>query len=177
MRTAATLILAGLLFTARPAATQERKDPGPRSVYKVEFTIRDGSQTDPGRHYAILVAADGRSVFRLGNKVPYVTGRTEAGSGATPVSTQYNYADIGVTIDCHLREIANKVAMSTNIELSSVLHSDKGSSGIEPHPTIAQTRIEVTADLEPGKPTVLSTVDDPVTQRKLNIEAIATKVL
>ena len=170
MRIAATLIFTGLLFAARPAFAQEKRDPGPRSVYKVQFTIRDGSQADPGRHYAILIAADGRSVFRLGNKVPYVTATAQS-------ATQYNYADIGVNIDCHLREIANKVALNTNIDLSSVLHGDKGASGIEPHPTIAQTRIEVTADLEPGKPTVLSTVDDPVTQRKLSIEAVATKVL
>jgi hypothetical protein len=105
-----------------------------------------------------------------------VTGRAPSGTG-TPAGTQYSYADIGVNIDCRLREVAAKIAMSANIELSSVLHTGKDASGIAPNPTIAQTRIEVTTDLEPGKPTVLSTVDDPVTQRKLNIEATATKVL
>ena len=176
MRTAATLIFAGLLFTARPAFAQEKKDAPDRSVYKVEFTIRDGGQASAGRHYTILIVSGGRSVFRLGNKVPYVTGSAQSAPGA-PVNAQYNYADIGVNIDCHLRETAAKVALNANIDLSSVLHADKGPSGTVPNPTIAQTRIEVSTDLEPGKATILSTVDDPVTQRKLDIEATATKVL
>jgi hypothetical protein len=124
----------------------------------------------------MLIESDGRSSFRLGNKVPYITGGMQAAAGAPLMNTQYNYADIGVNIDCRLREVGSKVAMNANVELSSVLHYDKAASGSTPNPTIASSRLELMTELDPGKPTVIAVVDDPVTQRKLDIEATATKM-
>ena len=176
MRTAATLIFAGLLLTATPAFAQEKKDPVNRSVYKVEFNIRDGGSAaaNAGRRYSIQVESEGRGLFRLGNKVPYITGGTQSSPGTPLVNRQYNYAEVGVNIDCRLHELNNRVSMNANIELSSVVQNDKGAGG--PNPTIAMTRIEVATELDPGKPAIISTVDDPVTQRRLDIEATASKV-
>ncbi len=152
-----------------PAFSQDKKEAQNRGVYKVEFTIRDGNSAtaQTRRRYSMLVEADGRGVFRLGNQVPYVSG-----TGTSLVNAQYNYADVGVMIECRLREVNSRVSLNTNLEISSVVHD----AGIGPNPAIASTRIDVTAELEPGKPAVISTVDDPVTQRKLDIEAMATKV-
>jgi hypothetical protein len=178
MRTAAKIILAGLLLNAMPALAQEKKEGGNRAVYKIEFNIRDGSPAaaNAGRRYSMLIESDGRGVFRLGNKVPYITGGTQSGPSAALVNRQYNYADIGVNIDCRVHELNNRVSMNANIELSSVLHNDKGASASEPNPTIASSRIEVATELDPGKPIVIATVDDPVTQRRLEIEATVSKL-
>jgi hypothetical protein len=174
MRTLAMLLLTGSLLT--PAFPQDK--PVNRAVYKVEFTIRDSSPAaaQSSRRYTMLVESDGRGVFRLGNRVPYITGGSLANTSATLVNAQYNYAEIGVNIDCRVREVNSKVSLSTNLEISSVVPYDKGAPASGPNPTIANTRIEVTTELEAGKPAIIATVDDPVTQRKLDIEAVATKV-
>lgn len=171
MRTRAKSIVAGLLLASLPALAQDNTVPVNRSVYRVEFNIRDGNPvaSTGGRRYTMLIENEGRNSVRVGSKVPYVTGSTQTGA-APAVSTQYNYADIGVNIDCRLREMNGRVSIQAEMEISSVL------SGGVPTPTVQSARVVVVTTLEPGKPALLTTIDDPIIQRKLNIEATATKV-
>ncbi|HXI43100.1 MAG TPA: hypothetical protein VNH83_24170, partial [Bryobacteraceae bacterium] len=69
MRIPAILALVGLLAPVLPAAEEKPGDP---AVYKVEFTIRDGSQAaaQSGRRYTMLVGANEKSYFNVGDKVP-----------------------------------------------------------------------------------------------------------
>src|SRR5512138_1135159 len=97
-------ILLILLTAAVPAVAQEATPVGRASVYKVDFTIRDGSESaSAGRRYSMLIEPNGKGTFRVGTKVAYTTGTIQAGSA--PVATQYNFADIGVNIDARLREV------------------------------------------------------------------------
>jgi hypothetical protein len=180
MRSSAVLFLTTLLIPALPAIGQEKAaDSG---IYKVEFNIHDGSDAaaKTGRRYTIMIEGNEKGVFRVGQKVPYATGSFQPGVGSTGVtplvSTQFNYAEVGVNIDCRINEFNGKVRVKAILDLSTVVQHDKSIGQVPPMPIIGQLRIEVNALVNPGKPTLVASVDDPVTLRKFDVEATVTKV-
>jgi hypothetical protein len=163
MRITVALILAALA-TNLPAAAQEKME---NAVYKVEFNIHDGSDAaaKASRRYTMLVLNNQKSVFKVGDKVPYTTG-----------DGQYSYLDTGVNIDCYAREVNEKVAIHGEIDLSTVAPPDKRPAAGVPNPTIAQTHIVIDAILNSGKPLLVAAIDDPVSTRKFDVEATVSKV-
>jgi hypothetical protein len=181
MRTSAVLFLATLSIPTPPVSGQE-KGGADSGVYKVEFNIHDGSDAaaKTGRRYTIMIEANEKGIFRVGQKVPYATGSFQPSAGAagvTPlVSTQFNYAEIGVNIDCRINEFNGRVRVKATLDLSTVVQHDKSIGQIPPMPIIGQLRVEVNALVNAGKPTLVASVDDPVTMRKFDVEATVTKV-
>jgi hypothetical protein len=143
-----------------------------RDVIKVDFTIRDTGDASGkgGRKYSMLLNSAIKGVFKIGNRVPMAT---SASSGAG-VSTQFTYVDVGVNIDCLVQENAGKMLMHADMELSTAIAPEKG--GPISNPTISQIKVGIDTAVTPGKPTVVASFDDPVTSRKFEIEAVATKV-
>jgi len=180
MRTSAVLFLTTLLIPTLPVIGQEKAADS--SVYKVEFNIHDGSDAaaKTGRRYTIMIEGNEKGVFRVGQKVPYATGSFQPGvvsASVTPlVSTQLNYAEVGVNIDCRVSEFNGNVRVKAILDLSTVVQHDKSIGQVPPMPIIGQLRIEVNALVNPGKPTLVASVDDPVTLRKFDVEATITKV-
>jgi hypothetical protein len=180
MRTSNVLFLTTLLIPTLPVIGQEKAADS--SVYKVEFNIHDGSDAAAknGRRYIIMIEGNERGVFRVGQKVPYATGSFQPGvvsASVNPlVSTQFNYAEVGVSIDCRISEFNGNVRVKAILDLSTVVQHEKISPPIPPMPIIGQLRIEVNALVNPGKPTLVASVDDPVTLRKFDVEATVTKV-
>ena len=103
----------------------------------------------------------------MGDKVPYVTG-----AGAA----QYTYLDTGVNLYCYAREVNEKVAIHAEIDLSTVAAPDKRPATGVPNPMVAQTHIVIDAVLNPGKPTLVASIDDPVSTRKFDVEMTVSKV-
>ena len=158
MRCSAALVLA--ILAAAPAFAE--------TVYKVEFNIRDGNESaKAGRRYTMLINNGTKGVFKLGSRVPVATG-----SGG---NTQFTYIDVGVNIDCTITEHGAGVGLNANVDLSMIAPPEKGVPPA-PNPTITQVRFNLNADLPPGKPTAVTSVDDPVTMRKFEVEATVTKV-
>jgi hypothetical protein len=182
MRTSAILFFTSLLIPTLPISGQERVGSADSGVYRVEFNIHDGSDAAAknGRRYIIMIEANEKGVFRVGQKVPYATGSFQPGiasAGVSPlVSTQYNYAEVGVNIDCRINEFNGKIRVKATLDLSTLVQLDKSPPTNPPMPIIGQLRIEVNALVNPGKPTLVASVDDPVTLRKFDVEATATKV-
>ncbi len=121
---------------------------------------------------------NGRGSFRFGNKVPYATGSLPAGqkvsaAGAPMLVTQYQYADVGVNIDCSVVEVSGKAALHAEIEISYVVRDKAGPAA---DPPIDASKVVVNATLDPGKPQVVASVDDPVTNRKFDAEVTVTRV-
>ena len=174
MRIAASVFVMAVLTSALPTAAQEKNTASGRAFYRVEFTIRDGdpAASKGGRRYVITIDNEGRGSYRVGSRVPYVSGAVHQGS-PQPVATQYQYYDAGVNIDCRAREVASKVMLDGNIEISSVVAPDKGST--TPNPTVNSVRMNFTSLTEPNKPATLVSVDDPVTTRRLEVTATVTR--
>ena len=169
------LILAGALVCVWPALAQ---GPKASSVYKVEFNLREGNRTaETGRHYTILVDANGRGSFHFGDRIPYAAGiiataqKASTGS-APPAATQIHYADTGVNIDCRVVEMNGRAELHAEIEIS---HAG-GNAGAPLEPVIESGRVLVNATLDLGKPSIIASVDDPATHRKFDAEVTITKV-
>ena len=178
MRTSAVLFLSTLLIPTLPVIGQE-KGGADSGVYKVEFNLHDGSDAaaKTGRRYTIMIEANDKGIFRVGQKVPYATGSFQSGAGAgvTPL-TQFNYAEIGVNIDCRINEFNGKVRVKATLDLSTIVQPDKITVPFPTNPIIGQLRIEVNALVNPGKTTLVASIDDPVTLRKFDVEATVTKI-
>jgi hypothetical protein len=43
------------------------------------------------------------------------------------------------------------------------------------NPTISQLKINVNAIVNPGKPTIVASIDDPATMRKVDVELTVTR--
>jgi hypothetical protein len=157
-------------------SAQDKKEPN-RGTYKVEFNLRDASQpgAGAGRHYSMVLEDQAHGSFRIGNRVPVANQSQHAGDAAL-VSTQYSYVDVGVNIECSLREIEGaRLGMRASIDISSVVPPDK-LAATGGHPVIGQLKIGVDTLLDPGKPTVVASIDDPITARKFDVEATVTRM-
>jgi hypothetical protein len=173
------LVLSGLVLAPLlPAGAQ-----GSGAVYKVEYRIHDGSDAaaKAGRRYTILIDSSGRGTFHVGERIPVATGSFQSGPngvGVNPVvNTQFNYLDVGVSIETKLGEVNGKVELSSNLDLSTISeHKAQPGSPVISAPTVAQMKIVVDALVPPGKPTLVASIDDPVTQRKVEVEALVTKI-
>jgi hypothetical protein len=178
MRNPVILALVTLLAPVLPAPAQEK--PGDLAVYKVEFTIRDGSQAaaQTGRHYAMLVGANEKGYFNVGDKVPYATGSFQPGVGAggPPPVMQYTYLDTGVNIDCRITEMNGKITLVAQLDISAVHQHDKAAAMNPPNPTVGQIRLGARALMSPGKPLQIVSMDDPVTMKRFDVEATVTKL-
>lgn len=156
------------LLPALTAIAQER--PATEgAAFKVEYKITDGADSRTGRRFTLLLDGSGRGQLRLGHKVPYAVSTT---AGAT----QWNYLDSGLNLDVRLRDLGGRLAVHSDVEMSSVLGMEKGAAPTSPTPTVAATRMNVDAVVTPGKPTIIGAIDDPVSQRKLEIEVTITKL-
>ena len=157
MRTALFLAVA----LAAPLCAQQR------DVFKVDFTIRDSADAGgkTGRKYSLLLYGQEKGTFRIGNRVPVVTG---GGS-----SNQYTYLDVGVNLDGTLQEILGKVAMRADIDLSTAIVNEKLPGAA---PTISQIKLSVNTSVPTAKPTIVASFDYPLTARKFDIEAVINKI-
>src|SRR4051794_30481281 len=136
-------ILLTTLLICLPAVAQDKKDNPTATPYQVEYTIHDAN--DPaaknGRHYVLqLDNMNSRANIRSGAKVPYATT-----TGPNP--TQWNYADIGVNIDCRLLERDGRLMMNSTFDISSVSPNSQNS----PTPIISQVRTETGTVVTLGK--------------------------
>ncbi len=67
-------------------------------------------------------ASDGQKVsLKIGNRIPYATGSFQTNTAAALVSTQFNYADVGVNIDLTPQvHSADEVSLHIEVTVSSV---------------------------------------------------------
>jgi hypothetical protein len=149
----------------------------PPEVYKVELTMHDAADVSAkaGRKYTILIDTHGAGTFKLGSREPVATGSFQPGTGGSQlaVNTQFTYVDTGVNIECRLEQSdSNRLQLRTDLDISSVLPQKTPI----PNPVIGQLKLNVTALVAPGKRTIIASIDDPVSNRKFDVEALITKL-
>ncbi len=114
----------------------------------------------------IVARNNQKSTFRVDDKIPYAT-------GSGPQAAQYSYLETGVNIDCVAPELNERVALFAEVDLSAP--GPRSTTG-GPNPSVAQTRFVINTVLGLGRPTLVASFDDPVTTRKLDVEATVSKV-
>jgi hypothetical protein len=163
-----TLLTAVLICL--PAFAQDNKEHSTATPYQVEYIIHDASDPSAknGRHYILqLDNMNTRANIRSGAKAPYATSTAPNGVG-----TQWNYADIGVNIECRLYERDGHLMMTSNFEINSLAPNSQNA----PAPAISQVRTETGTVVALGKQMALLTIDDPQMPKKLRVIAVVTPV-
>lgn len=173
MRIPLAWMAAALVAPQIPVHAQDRPVP---ATYKVEFNIRDGSDVaKTGRHYTLLVEPNRKAVFKVGSRVPTISGSFQPASN-TLVNTQYTYLDIGVNIECIIAENNGRIEMHGSMDLSGIAPVDGAVRGSGmPNPSIVQTKLDLDTSVTLGRPTVIASIDDPVTARQVQVEATVAR--
>jgi len=161
-----TLLLAVCL--ALPSMAQDPpKEAG--KFFRVDFVVKelDDSKVISAKNYSAFTSTEGGSrgcSIRTGNRVPY-----QSGAG------QFQYADVGVNIDCqHTREAGGQLVLTIVADISSI----PGGAEAAPNalPTVRQNKWNSTVLIPIGKLTPLFSSDDLNSKRKMQLEVTATPV-
>ena len=145
-----------------PAATEQK----PRVAYRIELNVReieDGKRLN-SRNYMMLVEDGVPGRIRVQNRVPYSSG-----------GTQWQYHDVGMNIDCTPHERGDGVALVIHVEFSSIPPRDQTAS-TSPNAVFRSQRAEIEPIVTFGKPVLVASMDDVVSNRHYEIEVTATKV-
>jgi hypothetical protein len=151
----------GLAESDKTSAAKEA-----RPVFRVEYVVRemeDGKRTN-ARSYMLLVRNDRMSKLRVGSRVPY-----------TVQEKQFQYADIGMNIDCRVVEGDSSLLLNTFLESSSLIAHETLTNQTS-NPVFRQMRFEEDSEVSPGKPTLIGTLDDVGSNRRYEVEVTVTKV-
>jgi hypothetical protein len=162
--------------TAKKGQEPPAKDGVPKQVatpaYKLAFAIyelQDGKRLNQ-RDYSLMIQADSRggNMLKIGTKVPI-----DAGNG------QVTYADVGLEIEASAVEtVNNKLAVGLSMGLSNFAipeqNTDPRTAGTRP--VLRSVSQRVRAVLTPGKPQVISSMDDVNSNKRMQVEVTATKV-
>jgi len=146
----------------------------PKKNYRLNYSIAesDGGKRLGTQRFSLTVAAGGRATLKQGNRVPIVTGSTEAGSSVQ--NTQVQYVDVGLNIDASVDGAADGVRLHSKIEQSGAAEEKSGLGAQDP--IIRQNTLDGTWILLPGKPLILGSLDVPGSTRHLEIEVVVEVV-
>ena len=142
-------------------------------AFKVDVTIHqvEGGKRVNARGYMMLVDGGGKGTQRVGQRVPFATGVT-----ATGAPMQYQYMDLGVNIDCSVREQGDVVLVDAGIEISDI-EQPEGKTPPAPSPTVRSTRFQLSRTvLVPGQKTLIAGADSPAGKLRYEIELQVTRV-
>jgi hypothetical protein len=138
------------------------KTPSPPRVYRVEYTIKEmqDAKTINSRSYTMMAGENDYARIRVGSRVPITVG-----------NEQRQYQDVGMNIDCRVRERENGIYVESRIDSSSIASGEQSAA-----PVFRNLRTEAQSLVTLGKPVVLNVVDDVVSNRRYEIELTVTRV-
>jgi hypothetical protein len=170
--------------TDQPAKDQPQKNEvlagregNTENFFKLAFVmyeLDDGKRTNQ-RDYMMIGRTDNHpSSIKVATKVPITT--LEKGD-----EKQYTYTDVGLKINCSMKEqVDRRLQLHCDIEISSFIRPEQianatGNAGLAA-PFLRTTRIDSWELLTPGKPALLTSVDDINSTKRLQVEVTATKI-
>lgn len=164
-----------VLIVAIAAPAQQTPSPFPPkkdvSFYRLDFVMRelDDGKAVNTRSSSILMKADGvYATLKSGYDTPVTLNPNQGGSS--------NYRNVGFQLDCALDEIDNNPVATISASISDVLHPDQTNEAKPTPPVFRNIAFKSAALLTPGKPTTVSSIDDPNSKRRFQLEVTATKL-
>ena len=177
MKCTARLIMSALFVACLPAVALAQ-EPAPKPVahtYRFTYTliVTDAGKRVGVQHFALTVSGpSSRGTVKMGEKVPVVTG-SYSSDGKAGVQRQFTYLDVGVNIGATVTETASGVLLGSKVEQSSVA---PGPVGFPQDPIVRQIVLDNTAQMEPGKPVTVGSLDIPDSTRHLDIEVVMERL-
>ena len=172
MRLAIAVMAICLPLIPKSVSGQEEKGkepvasvPKPVMAYRLEFSVREveNGKRSNSRNYMMMAEERDWAKIRVGNRVPYQT-----------AEKQYQYTNVGLSIDCRPHEQEGGVALEIIVDFSGVAPQSEAAPSF--NPVFRSNRSEVQAVVALGKPTVVTSLDDVESNRHYEIEVTATKV-
>ena len=167
-RIIAVALVTTLFALALPAPAQDKKDEPMRNVYKLEFTVfelENGKRINE-RSYMLQLSDDRRGAStRVGTRVPIQVGGDKG----------VQYMDVGLKIDANFQGADDTaINLLINFETSGfALPEQSTQSGT---PVLRNVSEQTAAKVAYGKPTLVSSIDDVNSKRRLQLELTATRV-
>lgn len=189
MKAVAVLVM-GVLVCSVAARAQEKavvKDaPNPEStsVYKVDFVVaevEDGKRVN-ARTYTLMMEEGKQARANATTRVPITTGsfapKSASTSGVNPlVNTQYQYMDVGLSLTFRFVQQGDYLMMSGGYNIDTFAMPETAQAGSSLRmPVTRRISSDVGAAILPGKPTIISSVDDTNSKKRYQLEVTATKV-
>jgi hypothetical protein len=157
-------------------AATRNPDVPPRAAavptYKMAISIyelQEGKRINQ-RDYSLLIEADDRggNKLKIGTRAPI-----------TVANDSITYTDVGFDVECSLVETANnKVAVRMDLTLTSFAipeqNTDPRTAGLRP--VLRGVTQRLRAVLTPGKPQIVTSVDDVNSNKRMQVEVTATKI-
>lgn len=144
----------------------------PLNVYRLDFALSefvDGKKVNT-RSYSVTAREDEMNKLRAGARYPIVTSET------AEKNTQYQYLDVGVSIDCRVVERGGYLELNAVIDSSDIEGGDtRGVTGPMIGPVIGQMKSDIRSLIRPGTPTMVSSMEDPASKRRFQLDVTATK--
>lgn len=153
--------------------TTSAPESSPKGAYKLDFKVfelQDGKRINE-RNFTLMASTSEHggppSSLRIGTRVP-----VSSSAGEKP-----NYLDVGVNIWTSFVQQGNKLAGTIRVEVTSLVAPEQGaeqrSSG---PPVLRNSSFYVDTVLAPGKPQLLSSIDDVNSKKRVQVEVVATKI-
>jgi hypothetical protein len=152
------------------AGTCLAQTPEAAKFYKLDFVVKevDGGKVLNARAYSTNISTEKSSPgssIRAGSKVPYPT-------STAPGSTQFNYAEVGVNIDCRsATEVGNELSVIINAEVSSTAQESSMSV-----PIIRQNKWSSIVVVPIRKAVVVFSSDDATSKHQMQLELTAVPI-
>jgi hypothetical protein len=132
----------------------------------------EGSNRISVQHSSITLISGERTTLKQGSRVPVVTSSVEGDSQKT--STQYQYVDIGLSIEASLDASSDALRLHTKVEQTGVADEKPAASSLDP--TIRQNTLDSFTTVIVGKPLTLGSLDVTGTTHHKEIEVLAEPV-
>lgn len=170
------LVLTLISAAAAQEATTKKDTPDARpqaKIYKLNFLIyemEDGKKTNERTYSLPIKSHEGRPAsIKVGDRLPIITGK----------EGQMQYFDVGLSIDCNVEEQNDKLIVSSNLDLSSIVLPEQAGSEARNaggNPVVRQIRQWFSALVPLGKPTLVTSIDDINSKKRLQVEVTATRI-
>jgi hypothetical protein len=146
----------------------------PLNVYRLDFVLSefvDGKKVNT-RSYTVTAREDEMNKLRSGARYPIATATVDKNT------TQFQYLDIGVSIDCRVVERGGYLELNAVVESSDIEGADVHgvpNSTIDQSPVVGQMKSDIRSLIRPGTPTIVSSMEDPASKRRFQLDVTATK--
>jgi len=164
------------LWAQEAAQTSIQAVKEPEHYYRLNFTLEEmndaGKVANSRSYFATIVTGRGATQqIRTGSRIPIATGTHDG-------STQFQYVDVGVSVDVRqVKEVGDKLGFSLTAEVSSLAPQANATAGtVGNDPVIRQNKWDSTVLIPIGKPTVVFSSDDLDDRGKLQVELTATRM-
>ncbi len=163
-----TVISAAAVYSQEKEAPKEPPKPREYAVYKLDFVIaelEDGKRVN-SRSYSMMAQEKRSATINVSTRVPVPT--------TTAPTPSINYMDVGLTLEYTVAEEGGMVVVNGRTRIDSFAEGQP--IGSVTMPVTRRVSADGQAAVTPGKPTIISSVDDVNSKKRYEVQVTATKI-